>query len=30
LISTSGEEEWDTLPFFYEGKIIKRISKEEI
>lgn len=30
LISTSGEEEWESLPLFYEGKIIKRISKEEI
>jgi hypothetical protein len=29
LISTSGEE-WEGLPLFYEGKIVKRISKEEI
>lgn len=30
LISTSGEEDWEGLPLFFEGKIIKRISKEEI
>jgi hypothetical protein len=30
LISTSGEDDFDSLPLFQEGKIIKRISKEEI
>lgn len=30
LISTSGEDDFEGLPLFYEGKIIKRISKEEI
>lgn len=30
LISTSGEDDLEGLPLFYEGKIVKRISKEEI
>lgn len=30
LISTSGEDDLEGLPLFYEGQIVKRISKEEI
>jgi len=30
LISTSVEDDFDTLPLFNEGSVIKKISKEEI